>query len=183
MVAAIALRDDYDGARLRALAKVSKDANQTRRLLCLAVIYEGGRRSEAAALGGVGLQIIRDWALRFNAEGPAGLIDRKPPGASPKLNQAQRRALAALIESGPIPAIHGVVRWRLKDLAQELWEEFQVSLDVSTVSRVLKALGFVKISARPRHRAQNELALEDFKKRVCLPSWRRSEQSSRRAPR
>jgi transposase len=183
MVAAIALRDDYDGARLRALAKASKDASQTRRLLCLAVIYEGGRRSEAAALGGVGLQIIRDWALRFNAEGPAGLIDRKPPGASPKLNQAQRRALAALIESGPIPAIHGVVRWRLKDLAQELWEEFQVSLDVSTVSRVLKALGFVKISARPRHRAQNELALEDFKKRVCPPSWRRSEQSSRRAPR
>ena len=98
MVAAIALRDDYDGARLRALAKASQDANQTRRLLCLAVIYEGGRRSEAAALGGVGLQIIRDWALRFNAEGPAGLIDRKPPGASPKLNQAQRRALAALID-------------------------------------------------------------------------------------
>ena len=55
MVAAIALRDDYDGARLRALAKASQDANQTRRLLCLAVIYEGGRRSEAAALGGVGI--------------------------------------------------------------------------------------------------------------------------------
>ena len=69
MVAAIALRDDYDGARLRALAKASKDANQTRRLLCLAVIYEGGRRSEAAALGGVGLQIIRDWALRFKPKG------------------------------------------------------------------------------------------------------------------
>ncbi len=182
MSAAIALRDDFDGPTLRALAKASKDANQTRRLLCLALIYEGGRRSEAAALGGVGLQIIRDWVLRFNAEGPEGLIDRKPPGAAPKLNDAQRRALSAIVESGPIPAVHGVVRWRLKDLVQWLWEEFRVSLDESTVSRELKALGFAKISARPRHRAQNELAGEDFKK-ASPPRWRRSGPGCRPAPR
>jgi len=182
MAAAIALREDYDGARLGALAKVSRDANQTRRLLSLAVIYEGGCRSAAATVGGVGLQIIRDWVLRFNAEGPDGLIDRKPPGATPKLTQAQRRALCAIVESGPIPAIHGVVLWRLKDLVQWLWEEFRVSLDESTVSRELKALGFVKISARPRHRAQNELAGEAFKK-VSRPRWRRSAPGSRPAPR
>ena len=120
MSAAIPLRDDFDGPALRTLAKASKDANQTRRLLSLAVIYEGGRRSEAAAFGGVGLQIICDWVLRFNAEGPDGLIDRKPSGASPKLNDAQRRALCEIVENGPIPAIHGVVRWRLKDLVQAL---------------------------------------------------------------
>ncbi len=182
MSAAVPLRDDFDGLALRALAKASKDANQTRRLLCLAVIYEGRRRSEAAALGGVGLQIIRDWVLRFNAEGPEGLIDRKPPGASPKLNEAQRRALCAIVESGPIPALHGVVRWRLKDLVQWLWEEFGVSLDESTVSRELKALGFVKISARPRHRAQNELAREDFKK-ACPPRWQRFGPGCRPTPR
>ena len=164
MSAAIPLRDEFDGPALRALAKASKDANQTRRLFSFAVIYEGGSRSEAAALGGVGLQIIRDWVLRFNAEGPDGLIDKKPPGASPKLSDAKRRALCAMVESGPMPAIHGVVRWRLKDLQQWLWEEFRVSLDESTVSRELKALGFVKISARPRHRAQNEFVREDFKK-------------------
>ena len=135
MAAAIPLRDDFDGPELRALAKSSKDANQTRRLLSLAVIYEGGSRSEAAALGGVGLQIIRDWVLRFNAEGPEGLIDRKPPGASPKLTAGQRRALCELVERGPIPAIHGVVRWRLKDLVQWIWAEFRISLDESTVSR------------------------------------------------
>jgi transposase len=133
----------------------------------LAVIYDGGIRSDAAALGGVGLQTIRDWVLRFNAEGPQGLIEglieRKPPGASAKLNDEQRRALSAIVESGPIPAVHGVVRWRLVDLVQWLWEEFRVSLDASTVSRELKALGFAKISARPRHRAQNELAGELFK--------------------
>ena len=182
MSAAVPLRDDFDGPALRALAKISKDANQTRRLLSLSVIYEGGRRSEAAALGGVGLQIIRDWVLRFNAEGPDGLIDRKPPGASPKLNDAQRRALRAIVESGPMPAIHGVVRWRLKDLVQWLWDEFRISLDESTVSRELKALGYVKISARPRHRAQNEFVGEDFKK-VCPPRWRRSGPGCRPAPR
>ncbi len=182
MSAAIPLRDDYTGTRLRALGRASQDANQTRRLLALVVVYDGGTRSDAAEAGGVTLQIVRDWVLRFNAEGPVGLIDRKPPGASPKLNDAQRRALCAMVESGPIPAIHGVVRWRLKDLVQWLWEEFRVSLDESTVSRELKALGFVKISARPRHRAQNEFVREDFKK-ACPPHWQRSGWGLRPAPR
>lgn len=182
MSAAIPLRDDYTGSRLRALARGSKDANQTRRLLALAVVYDGGKRSDAAEAAGVTLQIVRDWVLRFNAEGPAGLIDRKPPGATPKLDDAQRRALYEIVESGPTPAVHGVVRWRLKDLAQWIWEEFGVSLDESTVSRELKALGFVKISARPRHRAQNEFVREDFKK-LSPPSWQRSVRGYRPVPR
>ena len=173
MAAPIPLRDDHDGRTLRQLAKASNDANQTRRLLALAVIYDGGRRGDAATVGGVGLQVVRDWVLRFNAEGPAGLIDGKAPGKPPKLSDSQRRALAHRVESGPIPAVHGVVRWRLKDLARWLFEEFGVSLDESTVGRELKALGFRKLSARPRHHAQNEQALEDFKK-VSRPSWRRS---------
>jgi transposase len=85
MGGAVPLRADYDGPRLRRLARASDDANQTRRLLALAVIYDGGKRVDAAALGGVGLQIVRDWVLRFNAHGPAGLIDRKAPGQTPKL--------------------------------------------------------------------------------------------------
>ncbi len=107
--------------------------------------------------------------LRFNTEGPRGLIDRKAPGNSPKLNETQRQALSAIVERGPIPAIHSVVRWRLKDLVQWIFGEFRISLDQSTVSRELKALGFRKISARPRHYAQNELALEALKK-VAPPS-------------
>jgi len=170
MGSAIALREDFHGPLLRQLAKATKDAAQSRRLLALAEIYDGGMRSDAARIGGVGLQVIRDWVLRFNAEGPSGLIDRKAPGNPPKLNDSQRQALAAIVESGPIPAIHGVVRWRLKDLEQWIFEEFHVSLDETTVGRELKSLGFRKISARPRHYAQNELAIEDFKK-VSLPSW------------
>ena len=182
MGASIALREDFDGPDLRRLAKATKDAAQSRRLLALAEIYDGGARSDAARIGGVGLQVIRDWVLRFNADGPNGLIDRKAPGPAPKLNTVQRRSLARLVERAPIPAIHGVVRWRLKDLVQWIWEEYRISLDETTVGRELKALGFRRISARPRHHAQNELVIEEFKKN-SPPSWRRSAASSRPAPR
>lgn len=174
----IPLRNDYDGPALRHLARRSDDANQTRRLLALATIYDGGSRSAAAKVGGVGLQIVRDWVVRFNAEGPAGLVDRKAPGKVPKLNDAQRRALAAMVERAPIPAVDGVVRWRLKDLVQWIFEDFGISLDETTVGRELKAMGFRKLSARPRHHAQNEFALEDFKK-ASPTSWRRSGPSCR----
>lgn len=196
MGAAIGLREDFGSGQLRALAKMVKDAGQARRLLALAVIYDGGRRTEAARIGGVGLQII--WfggsgncpvdsfpdkrVLRFNARGPAGLIDGKAPGNPPKLNDDQRQALARIVECGPIPAIHGVVRWRLIDLMQWVWEEFGISLSEPTMSREMKALGYRKISARPHHHAQNEFAIEDFKK-TSPPSWRRSGRASRPAPR
>lgn len=182
MAAPIALREDYDGPALRRLAKVSKDANQTRRLLALAVIYDGGARSDAAEVGGVTLQIVRDWVMRFNAEGPTGLIDRKAPGAKPKLNAQQCQALAERVDRGPIPAVDGVVRWRLKDLALWVFEEFSITLDEDTLGRYLKAMGFAKISARPRHAKQNELAMSAFKK-TSPPSWRRSAQAFRAAPR
>jgi len=164
MGAAIRLRDDFDGGMLRDLAKRSRDGAQSRRLIALAEVYDGRRRSEAARLAGVGLQIIRDWVVRFNAEGPDGLIDRKAPGPQRKLTDEQRAALVRQVERGPIPAIHGVVRWRRSDLAQWLWEEYGVSLDVTTVGRELRRLGFAKLSARPRHYAQNEFAVEAFKK-------------------
>ncbi len=82
-------------------------------MLALAEIYDGGSRSAAARIGGVGLQIVRDWVIRFNARGPDGLLDGKAPGPRSRLNDTQRQALVDVVESGPIPAIHGAVRWRL----------------------------------------------------------------------
>ena len=153
MGAAIGLRVDFDGATLRRLARKTKNANQSRRLLALAEIYDGSSRSDAARIGGVGLQIVRDWVVRFNTRGPDGLINGKAPGKRPKLIDAQREALVAIVESGPIPEIHGVVRWRLIDLAQWLYKEFTVSLDETTVGRVLNKYGYIKLIARPRHHA------------------------------
>lgn len=85
----LALRDDFAAADLKRLARASRDADQTRRLLALAVIYDGGSRAEAAETGGVGRQIVRDWVERFNAEGPDGLVSRKPPGNPSKLDDAR----------------------------------------------------------------------------------------------
>lgn len=164
MGSALQLRTDFVSDDLRKAARVSRDAIQTRRLLALAHIYDGATRGAASRVGGVTVQIVRDWVKRFNAQGPEGLLNVKAPGKRPKLNDDQRQELRRLVEKGPIPAIHGVVRWRLKDLARWIFQEHRISLDESTVGRELKAMGFAKLSARPRHYAQNELAGEDFKK-------------------
>ena len=84
MAAAVGLRGDYDAGALRVAAKRSKDGPQARRLLALAAIYDGASRTEAAKIGGVTLQVVRDWVVRFNAQGPGGLIDRKAPGQQPR---------------------------------------------------------------------------------------------------
>ncbi|MFW8642258.1 IS630 family transposase [Rhizobium beringeri] len=74
-----------------------------------------------------------------------------------------RQALAKIVESGPIPAVHGVVRWRRRILFNGCSKEYRISVDETTIGRELKALGFAKLSARPRHYAQNEGDLESFK--------------------
>ena len=173
MAVPVPLRGDFDAARLRGLAKKTKDGPQARRLLALASIYDGATRTEAAKIGGVGLQIVRDWVVRFNARGPDGLLNGRPPGQPSKLNDAQRQAIARMIESGPIPAVHGVVRWRLIDLAQWIFEEFRITVAKQTLSRELRAMGYRKLSARPRHHAQAEGAVEDFKK-TSPRAWKRS---------
>src|ERR1700719_2282903 len=122
----IPLRADFDARMVRAAARRSKDGPQARRLLALAAIYEGASRTEAAKVGGVTLQIVRDWVLKFNAHGPEGSLNRKAPGQPSRLKDEHRTALTRMIENGPIPAIHGVVRWRLVDLCQWVFEEFRI---------------------------------------------------------
>ncbi len=180
MAIPVALRGDFKASQVRALARKAKDGPQARRLLALAAVYDGATRTEAAKIGGVTLQIIRDWVMRFNARGAAGLLDGKSPGQPPRLNDVQRQAIVRMIESGPIPAIHGVVRWRLIDLVQWIHQEFLVTVAKQTLSRELRAMGYRKLSARPRHHAQAEGAIEDFKK-TSQRAWTRSREQRRSA--
>ena len=87
------------GARLtgwrEGVARATKDGPQARRLLALAAIYDGATRTAAARLGGVTVQIVRDWVVKFNAHGPEGLVNRKPPGQPSKLTDAHRAALSS----------------------------------------------------------------------------------------
>lgn len=164
------LREDFDAPAVRSLAKASKDGAQTRRLMTVASIYEGAGHLEAARIGGVTPQIVRDWIVRFNARGAAGLIAGRTGGSASKLTADHRRALVKRVEDGPDPAVDGVVRWRLKDLVVWLDQTHGIRLDETTVGRVLKALGYRKLSARPRHHAQDKHAIEDFKKVSPPPS-------------
>lgn len=180
MASALRLRTDFDGDTLRRLARQTKDANQARRLLALASIYDGGSRAGAAKIGSVTVQIVRDWVVRFNARGPDGLINGKAPGKPSLLSGAQRAVLVDVIEHGPTPYLDDVVRWRLCDLAQWIWEEFRISISEQTLSREVRAMGYRKLSARPRHHAQDPEAAEAFKK-TSPPLWQKSPQVPPRA--
>jgi transposase len=161
---AIAVRTDYTSGKLRQLAKRAKDAAQARRLLAIAAVLDGASREEAATAGGMDRQTLRDWVIRFNEQGADGLVNLPSPGAPGKLNDEQKAFLARIVEEGPIPAVHGVVRWRACDLIMRLYEEFGLSVSDDTVYRALKDLGFSHVSARPKAYKQDADAIDAFKK-------------------
>ncbi len=164
MSAKIPLRDDHDANQLRCLARCSTNNRQIRRLLALAAVYDGMSREEAAKVGGMDRQTLRDWVHRFNDEGPDGLIDRERPKRQRRLNEAQMKELADIVETGPDPAVDGVVRWRRIDLKRVIEERFGVVYYERTVSKLLVAMGYSHISTRPQHPKQDERIIEAFKK-------------------
>jgi transposase len=173
----VPVRGDFTSGELRGLAKRSRDAGQARRFLSIAAVLDGASRAKAAEIGGMDRQTLRDWVHRFNEDGPEGLINQTAPGATPKLSKKQKAKLAALVEQGPIPAVHGVVRWRAVDLIQWIYEEFDISVSDSTVYRLLEELGFSHVSARPKAYKQNEEVLEAFKK-TSPTKWQKSARKS-----
>ena len=164
MGSAVSLREDYSASELRHLAAATKDANQSRRLLSLAAVRDGMNRTEAARIGGMDRETLRDWVHRFNAHGPNGLLDSWSKGPEPRLSAAQRAEIAQLVEIGPDRAVHGVVRWRRIDLQRIIVERFGVAYHERTIGKLLKTLGFSHISARPHHPAQDARTIEAFKK-------------------
>ena len=164
MPAAVSLRTDFSADDLRRLAAATKSANQSRRLLSLAAVLDGMNRTEAARIGGMDRQTLRDWVHRFNERGPEGLKDTWSKGHPPRLSAAQQAELAHLVEAGPDRAVHGVVRWRRIDLKHLIAERFGVVYHERTVGKVLHRLGFSHISPRPRHPAQDERIVTAFKK-------------------
>jgi transposase len=163
MASSVELRDDYDAGELRELAKRSGDPRQIRRLLALAAVYAGMSRAEAAAVGGMDRQTLRDWAHRFNAEGPEGLRDRPRAGRPRQLSDAQMAELAEIVETGPDPATDGVIRWRRIDLKRVIEARFGVVYSERAISDLLARLCFSYISGRPQHPRQDQRVLDGFK--------------------
>ena len=153
-----------DARHLRKLASRCKDARQSRRLLSLAAVYDGMSRGEAARIGGMDRQTLRDWVHRFNEEGPDGLTNRKGAGRTRYLSDVQMKELGEIVETGPDPAVDGVVRWRRIDLKRVIEARFGVIYSERGISRLLGELGFAHISARPQHPRQDKRIIEAFKK-------------------
>jgi transposase len=164
MPAPLWIRTDYSAVELRRLAAASRHANQRRRLLSLAAVLDGMSREEAARVGGMDRQTLRDWGHRFNAAGPDGLKDIPSKGHPPRLNPEQLVSLGEIVETGPDRPRDGVVRWRRIDLKRVIEERFGVVHHERTLGKVLKKIGFSHISARPLHPGQKAEAIEAFRK-------------------
>ena len=182
MGAAVSInRLDLTASELRKAASGEKDSAAARRILALALVLDGVDRKTAAETCGMDRQTLRDWVHRYNAAGLAGLRNLKSPGPGSKLTARQQAELAELVDAGPDPAVHGVVRWRRVDLRDELQRRFGVALHERSVGKVLAKLGYRKLSVRPRHPRADEEAQETFKKDdparlalASLPAWQRA---------
>jgi transposase len=162
-------RTDLSAEDLRAEARRSRDGDQACRLLALAFVLEGARRGVAARAGGMDRQTLRDWVIRYNEAGVAGLCDLPRSGRRPRLNAAQRAELAQLVEDGPTVEEHGVVRWRCVDLQAQIKDRFDVDLSERQIGRILGELKFTRLTVRPRHPQTDEAAQQAFKK--TSPPW------------
>src|SRR3954462_3214204 len=162
-------RKELGAVELRREAGRCRDARAARRMLALALVLEGGSRAEAARAAGMDRQTLRDWGDRYNAEGLAGLSDRRRPGPRPRLSPEQEAELVTAVEQGPDPDRDGVVRWRRVDLRALIETRFAVRLHERSVGKVLRRLGFSRVSVRPRHPKADEAAQEAFKK--ASPIW------------
>src|SRR5271163_2185725 len=161
---AIVVRTDCTSGDVRRVAQRVKNAAQARRLLAIAAVLDGSSREQAAKIGGMDRQTLRDWVIRFNEQGPDGLVNKLSPGAPGKLTDEHKAFLTRLVEEGPIPAVDGVVRWRACDLIN--MREAQVLQ--GTVDRIVRdrdaKLLVEPVSARPKAYKQDTDAMEAFKK-------------------
>ena len=164
-------RRDLSAAELRRQAARSQDADATRRMLAIALVLDGHSRADAAATCGMDRQTLRDWVHRYNAEGIAGLSNRRAPGPTPRLSDGQEAELARWVETGADLERDGVVRWRCRDLRARIGHEFGVRFHERTVGEPLAKLRFRRLSVRPRHPEGDAAAQEAF--RGASPSGRR----------
>ena len=169
---AVALKEGLSADAFRKAAATADDADQARRLLALAAVRDGVSRTQAARVGGMDRQTLRDWVHAFNERGIEGLVNATSPGRPRKLDAAHEAEIKALVETGPDPKTDGIVRWRRCDLARIVKERHGIEVDEDTMGRVLRRLGFSHISARPKHPAQKDDAIATFKKTSSTRSSR-----------
>ena len=164
MGAPLPIRDDLPVAHLRRLARQETNGRVACRLLALANVLAGMSREAAAGRAGMDRQTLRDWVIRFNAEGIEGLRDRPKSGRPTWLNEGQLAAFKALVLRGPDPERDGVSSWRAKDLCRIVEDRFGVAYSDNGMLRLLHDLGLSWQKARPIHPEADRKAQARFKK-------------------
>jgi transposase len=161
---ALKIRGDLSSEALRRAARREKDGRATARMYAIAHALDGLSRADAARLAGMERQALRDAVVRYNAEGLAGLRDRAKGRPPRRLNAAEEAELAAAILRGPDPEADGCCAWTRADLCRWLEAQYAKSYHPSSMTRVLRRLGFSRQKARPFHPKKDPKAQEAFKK-------------------
>lgn len=147
---ALAIRQDRTAASLRLWARRATDPRAASRAYAIAHALEGMSRAEAARLAGMERQALRDAVVRYNAEGVDGLSDRPRPRPA-RLTEGQQATLRALILRGPDPERDGISSWTRADIADLSEAQFGHRYHVSSLSKILRKLGFSRQKTRPGH--------------------------------
>jgi transposase len=161
---ALMIREDLPPGALRRLAKAERDLRVARRLLAIAAALEGLSREAAARVAGMDRQTLRDWVIRYNRGGPAGLSDHWGDGRPCRLTEGQQATLKAIVLQGPDPEADGVSAWRLIDLCQIVQERFGVTYSETGMGKLMRSLDLSWQTLRPRHAETDHAAQERFKK-------------------
>ena len=165
MGAALEIRADLSADELRWLARRETDGRAAARMYAIAHALEGMSRAQAARLAGMERQALRDAVARYNAEGPAGLHDR-PKGRPPlRLSEGEKATLSAIILRGPDPERDSVCAWTRADLCRWMQAHFGKTYHPSSMTRVLRRMGFSRQKARPAHPQKDVQAQQRFRKR------------------
>jgi transposase len=158
------VRKDRTPAVLRKLAKAETDARVARRLLAIANALCGMSRAEAAASAGMDRQTLRDWVIRYNEHGVAGLSDRWKGGRPPLLTADEQAELLAIVLAGADPEQDGFSAFTRDDLVAISKKRFGKPMHPTSMGRLLRRLGLSRQKARPRHPMQDPAAAAAFKK-------------------
>ena len=164
MTKQLKIRRDRTPAVLRKLAKIEPDARVTRRLLAIANALDGMSRADAATSAGMDRQTLRDWVIRYNAHGVAGLCDRWEGGRPPVLTAEEEDELYAIVLAGPDPERDGFCAFTRDDLVAVIEKKFGKTMHPVSMGRLLRRLDLSRQKARPSHPMKDPAAAAAFKK-------------------
>jgi transposase len=158
------IRKDRTPAMLRKLAKAETDVRVARRLLAIANALCGMSRAAAAESAGLDRQTLRDWVIRYNEHGVAGLCDRWKGGRPSMLTADEQAELLAIVMAGPDPEKDGMCAFTREDLVAVAEKKFGKSMHPTSMGRLLRRLGLSRQKARPSHPMRDPAAAAAFKK-------------------